>query len=142
LDISWDDLRFAICSLLPIIGTDQAKIRALMRFVGEHHLSEPSIATLSSDLARGCIRVLKDVVSGRQPKRVIWYEGFVQIFGSLIFLSGIVPGSGAGLLGLPHRPPHYFKTFVNFHLSKVSSKQNWMTHIIQKTTTTYYNSSK
>jgi hypothetical protein len=78
LDISWDDLRVAICGLRPIIGTDEAKIRALMRFVGEHHFSEPSIASLSSELARGSICLLKDITTGRQPERLAWYEGCAQ----------------------------------------------------------------
>jgi hypothetical protein len=69
LEIPWDDLRVAMCRLRPIIGTDEAKIRALLRFVGEHHFSEPSIANLSSHLARGCIRLLIDVVAGRLPLR-------------------------------------------------------------------------
>jgi hypothetical protein len=85
LDISWVDLRLAICSLRPIVGTDEAKIRALIRLVGEHHFPELSIATLSSDLARGCIRFIKDVVRGRQPRLLLWFERFPQIFGSLIF---------------------------------------------------------
>ncbi|KAJ7290510.1 hypothetical protein C8J57DRAFT_1114502 [Mycena rebaudengoi] len=71
LDISWDDLRVAICSLRPIVGIDRSQIRALIRFVGEHRFSETSIAILSSDLARGCIRFLKDAVMGLQPCRLI-----------------------------------------------------------------------
>lgn len=67
LDVSWNDLRAAICSLRPIIGEDEAKILALSRFAAEHFSSPSLVATLSLDLARGYIRLQRHIVSGQKP---------------------------------------------------------------------------
>ncbi|KAJ7248363.1 hypothetical protein C8J57DRAFT_1724219 [Mycena rebaudengoi] len=68
LDIPWDDLRTAICSLKPIVGADQVKIRALLKHVAQSLSPATSMDTLSSELARGFLRMLKSVSTGQQPE--------------------------------------------------------------------------
>ncbi|KAJ7878781.1 hypothetical protein B0H14DRAFT_1628944 [Mycena olivaceomarginata] len=74
LDVSWNDLRAAICSLRPIIGEDEAKILALSRFAAEHFSSPSLVATLSLDLARGYIRLQRRIASGQKPSYLWPYQ--------------------------------------------------------------------
>ncbi|KAJ6608446.1 hypothetical protein B0H10DRAFT_526134 [Mycena sp. CBHHK59/15] len=72
LDVSWDELRAAICRLRPIVGEDWEKwggLFALMRnsTVIQRKSWRPTICI---ELARGCIRVRKLVDTGRLPEEL------------------------------------------------------------------------
>jgi hypothetical protein len=78
LDISWDELRAAICTLRPFTGANPRKIVALLKCMARHLLSDASSRAISLELARGSIRLLNDIRTGQQPSR-LWYEVFTQI---------------------------------------------------------------
>ncbi|KAJ7902291.1 hypothetical protein B0H13DRAFT_760564 [Mycena leptocephala] len=73
LDISWDELRAAICTLRPFTGADEKKIVALLKCMARHLLSDASSRAMSLELARGSIRVLNDIRTGQQPSS-LWPE--------------------------------------------------------------------
>jgi hypothetical protein len=78
LDVSWDELRAAICTLRPFTGADKGKIVALLKCMARHLLSDASSRAISLELARGSIRFLNDIRTGQQPSR-LWCEVFTQI---------------------------------------------------------------
>jgi hypothetical protein len=78
LDVSWDELRAAICTLRPFTGADEKKIVALLKCMARHLLSDASSRAISLELARGSIRFLNDIRTGQQPSR-LWCEIFTQI---------------------------------------------------------------
>jgi hypothetical protein len=78
LDVSWDELRAAICTLRPFTRADQEKIVALLECMARHLLSDASSRAISLELARGSIQLLNDIRTGQQPPR-LWCEIFTQI---------------------------------------------------------------
>jgi hypothetical protein len=78
LDVSWDELRAAICTLRPFTGADKGKIVTLLKCMARHLLSDSSSRAISLELARGSIRLLNDIRTGQQPSR-LWCEVFTQI---------------------------------------------------------------
>ncbi|KAJ7902288.1 hypothetical protein B0H13DRAFT_2275020 [Mycena leptocephala] len=78
LDVSWDELRAAICTLRPFTGADKGKIVALLKFMAQQLLSDASSRAISLELAHGSIRFLNDIRTGQQPSR-LWCEVFTQI---------------------------------------------------------------
>jgi hypothetical protein len=71
LDVSWNDLRAALCRLRPKIGEDKVKIRALAQFAAKYLSPESTISTLSLKLARGFIHLLKEIETDEKP-HVFW----------------------------------------------------------------------
>ncbi|KAJ7262579.1 hypothetical protein C8J57DRAFT_1513578 [Mycena rebaudengoi] len=60
-DISWANLRAAMCPLQHIIGcADPEGVRRLLWFVGQHLSPENVITRLSLELAQGILRQMKD----------------------------------------------------------------------------------
>ncbi|KAJ7908105.1 hypothetical protein B0H13DRAFT_2498528, partial [Mycena leptocephala] len=78
LDISWDELRAAICTLRPFTGADKGKIIARLQCMARRLLSDASSRAISLELARGSIQLLNDIRTGQQPSK-LWYEVFTQI---------------------------------------------------------------
>jgi hypothetical protein len=78
LDVSWDELRAAICTLRPFTGADEGKLIALLKCMARHLLSDASSRAISLDLARGSIQLLNNIRTGQQPSR-LWYKIFKQI---------------------------------------------------------------
>ncbi|KAJ7245799.1 hypothetical protein C8J57DRAFT_1361735 [Mycena rebaudengoi] len=73
LDISWADLRAAMCPLRHIVGgTDSEGVRRLLWFVAEHLSPDIAITQLSSELAQGCVRLLRRPVQRHWHLRVAW----------------------------------------------------------------------
>jgi hypothetical protein len=70
LDVSWDELRAAICALRPFTGASEEKIIALLECMARHLLSDSSTRAISLELARGSIRFLNDIRTGQQPSRL------------------------------------------------------------------------
>ncbi|KAJ7245802.1 hypothetical protein C8J57DRAFT_1361740 [Mycena rebaudengoi] len=60
LDISWADLRAAMCPLRYITGrADREGMRRLLWFVAQHLSPEITIGQLSLELAQGCVKLMK-----------------------------------------------------------------------------------
>jgi hypothetical protein len=78
LDVSWDELRAAICILRPFTSADSEKLVALLKCMARHLLSDASGRTISLELAHGSLRFLNNIKAGQQPSR-LWCEVFVQI---------------------------------------------------------------
>ncbi|KAJ6587782.1 hypothetical protein B0H10DRAFT_2093360 [Mycena sp. CBHHK59/15] len=70
LDLPWDDLRKSICLLRSFIGEDTVKFGQLWTFMANRSYCQDLYPgpEISTNLARGCIRVMKAVETGDLPK--------------------------------------------------------------------------
>ncbi|KAJ7251607.1 hypothetical protein C8J57DRAFT_670145 [Mycena rebaudengoi] len=60
LDISWVDLRAAMCPLRHMVGCANPEgVRRLLWFVAKHLSTKATITQLSLELAQGCVRLIK-----------------------------------------------------------------------------------
>ncbi|KAJ6587260.1 hypothetical protein B0H10DRAFT_815224 [Mycena sp. CBHHK59/15] len=71
LDVSWDDMRTAVCRLRPIIGRDWGKLSGLAAFMWSPRFArvEPWRPLVSMELAQGFIRVLRAIGTGQRPQQ-------------------------------------------------------------------------
>jgi hypothetical protein len=72
LNLSWDELRPAICCFRPIFSDGLPALHQLPRFIHNSKINPASSsANISTDLAFGCIRVRQQIETGNLPE-ALW----------------------------------------------------------------------
>jgi hypothetical protein len=97
LNVSWDELRTAICCLRPLFSDTLPDLCELSRFTHNSMINPPTWRVhISMDLAFGCIRVRHLVKTGNLPEYV-WYIGTLNRI-TIMLMVGQEPSDSLGTL--------------------------------------------